>query len=244
LECSIHDWVKIVRPWKPKSFAAGDYIVDCDETLEGGWGPSACRLTHPNGATLFGFWYDDEAIDSILLQHARRTLNPGDVFYYTDPQDKKKRQLRLRRYTSTGMFASEVNKEDLAEIAGRRVTRGARKRKRPVFETIAETKRKLSCVKYSLFMFLLLLLVVGSCFYFFFYVSAAGTQNEMLLTEEEWVQKSWAEEEEKWKTCNGMRPRSKQNTLILLRKEYRRRYPKDKENKVYVQAGKPCRPFF
>lgn len=168
LECSIHDWVKIVRPWKPKSFAAGDYIVDCDETLEGGWGPSACRLTHPNGATLFGFWYDDEAIDSILLQHARRTLNPGDVFYYTDPQDKKKRQLRLRRYTSTGMFASEVNKEDLAEIAGRRVTRGARKRKRPVFETIAETKRKLPCVKYSLFMFLLLLLVVGSCFYFFF----------------------------------------------------------------------------
>lgn len=74
-------------------------------------------------------------------------------------------------------------------------------------------------------------------------MSAAGTQNEMLLTEEEWVQKSWAEEEEKWKTCNGMSV-SKQNTLIFLRKEYRRRYPKDKENKVYVQAGKPCRPFF
>lgn len=168
LECSIRDWVKIVRPWKPKSFAAGSHIVDCDETLEGGWGPSACRLTDPNGATLFGFWYDDEAIDSILLQHARRTLNPGDVFDYTDPEDKKKRQLRLRRYTSTGMFASEVNEVDLAEIAGRRVTRGARKQKRPVFETIPATKRKLPCVKYSWFMFLLLLLVVGSCFYLFF----------------------------------------------------------------------------
>ena len=165
LECDIRDWVKIVVPWKPKSFAAGDYIVDCDETLEGGWGPSACRLTDPNGGTLFGFWYDDEAIDSILLQHARRTLNPGDVFYYTDPEDKIKRQLRLRRYTSTGMFASEVNEVDLAELAGGRVTRGARKRKRD--EKISATKRKLPCVKYSWFMFLLLLLVVGHCFYFF-----------------------------------------------------------------------------
>ena len=139
LECTIVEWCsEICPPWQFRTASKGDHIVEWDpatrkDDSNPGWGPAACKLTDPEGANLSGNWYDG-GVESIPRKQCRRTHNPGDRFTWTRP-DGKVFSMWLRKYTSTGVLATEVTKADLNEMSW--TSRITRRGKRSFFASVA-----------------------------------------------------------------------------------------------------------
>ena len=155
LECTLLEWVQICPPWTFKTAAKGDHIVEFDppnhkDDSNPGWGPAACKLTDPEGPALSGQWYDGVKgeVEGIPRAQCRRTHNPGDTFVWKQP-DGTQISMRLRKYTRTGVLATEVDANDMRELVP-----GSRRSRR--------RKRSFSFFLLFCFVFVFLLLLVYS----------------------------------------------------------------------------------